>query len=71
MRGKIQKTVKMAGDSDEFQTGYYTNTNLEYSVYILIPVLNEIREESRTNTEWPKVYVCVVSPSVVVSTGNC
>ena len=56
----------MAGDSDEIQSRYFTNTNLEYSVYvILIQVFNEIREESRTNTEWPKlcdakcVCVCV------------
>ena len=70
----------MAGESDEIQTGYFTNTNLEYSVYVIfIPVLNEIREESRTNTKWPKlceakcmcVCVCVVSPSVEISTGNC
>jgi hypothetical protein len=50
--GKNTKTVKMAGDSDEIQTGYFTNTNLEYSVYVIvIQVLNEIRKESRTNTK--------------------
>jgi hypothetical protein len=58
MRGKIKKNnVQLAGDSIEIQTGYFTNTNLEYRVYvILIPVLNETTEESRTDTKWLKLF---------------
>jgi hypothetical protein len=56
----------MACDSDEIQTGYFTKTNLEYSVYgKLIQVLKETSEESRKNTKWPKLChaecTCVVS----------
>ena len=64
--GENAKTVKMAGDSDEILTGYFTNTNIEYSVYvILIQVLKETRQENRTKTKWPKLCdakcTCVVS----------
>jgi hypothetical protein len=40
--GKNKNTEKLAGDSIVIQTGYFTNTNLEYRVYVILnPVLNE------------------------------
>jgi hypothetical protein len=66
----------LAGDSIEFQTGYFTNTNLEYRVYVILnPVLNETTQESRAGTKKPKLFdakcMCVAPSSVEVPTGNC